>query len=213
MHMQSGGRGNFTVTQAAAGGENDIRLRVYGDLGMLDWSHRNPSYLRVAMQGEAVREISRGDPDLPPAIIAAGRTPRGHPEGLREAFANIYAEVAQERMARALGEPAPDAPTRGSRKARTRWRSSRPAWRRRARADGSTLRELRCVEVYPRRDLPGSGARRGAARPTPAGEATRYSRRFALRRVRDTVITCRVTARVGHGARVAAASLRCGKFP
>ena len=26
------------------------------------------------------------DPDLPPEIIAAGRTPRGPPEGLREAF-------------------------------------------------------------------------------------------------------------------------------
>ena len=110
MHLQGGGRGNFTVTQAAAGGENDIRLRVYGDKGMLDWSHRNPSYLRVAMQGEAVREVSRGDPDLPPAIIAAGRTPRGHPEGLREAFANIYAEVAQDRMARALGETPPELP-------------------------------------------------------------------------------------------------------
>ena len=51
--------------------------------------------------------IGRGDPCLPPEIIALGRTPRGHPEGLREAFANIYAEVAQERMARALGEPVP----------------------------------------------------------------------------------------------------------
>ena len=30
--------------------------------------------------------------------------------GLREAFANLYADVAQERMARELGEPAPDRP-------------------------------------------------------------------------------------------------------
>ncbi|MEP7329523.1 MAG: Gfo/Idh/MocA family oxidoreductase [Betaproteobacteria bacterium] len=106
MHMDDGSRGNLTVTQAAAGGENDIRLRVYGDHGMIDWSHRNPSYLRLAMQGEAVREISRGDADLPPEIIATGRTPRGHPEGLREAFANVYAEVAQDRMTRTLGDPA-----------------------------------------------------------------------------------------------------------
>jgi predicted dehydrogenase len=105
-----GARGTFTVTQAAAGGENDIRLRVYGETGMLDWSHREPSYLKLAMQGEPVRIIGRGDPSLPPEIIALGRTPRGHPEGLREAFANIYAEVAQERMARELGEPVPDFP-------------------------------------------------------------------------------------------------------
>ncbi|MGZ5121101.1 MAG: Gfo/Idh/MocA family oxidoreductase, partial [Burkholderiales bacterium] len=98
------------VTQAAAGGENDIRLRIYGDKGMLDWSHREPSYLRLSLQGEATRLIGRGDPGLPPDIIAAGRTPRGHPEGLREAFANIYAEIAQERMARELGLSVPPLP-------------------------------------------------------------------------------------------------------
>jgi predicted dehydrogenase len=59
------------------------------------------------MHGEPVRIIGRGDPFLPPEIIGAGRTPRGHPEGLREAFANIYAEVAQERMARTLGDAVP----------------------------------------------------------------------------------------------------------
>jgi len=104
LEFDGGARGTFTVTQAAAGGENDIRLRVYGEKGMLDWSHREASYLRLALQGEPARMIGRGDTFLPPDIIATGRTPRGHPEGLREAFANIYAEVAQERMARSLGE-------------------------------------------------------------------------------------------------------------
>jgi predicted dehydrogenase len=110
LEFDGGPRGTFTVTQAAAGGENDIRLRIYGDKGMLDWSHREPSYLRLAVQGEAARIIGRGDTFLPAEIIAAGRTPRGHPEGLREAFANIYAEVAQDRMARSLGESIPDLP-------------------------------------------------------------------------------------------------------
>ncbi len=99
-----GARGTFTVTQAAAGGENDIRLRVYGEKGLLDWSHRDESYLKLALQGEPVRTLGRGDPGLAPEIVALGRTPRGHPEGLREAFANIYAELAQERMARELGQ-------------------------------------------------------------------------------------------------------------
>ncbi len=103
-------RGTFTVTQAAAGGENDIRLRVYGDKGHIDWNHRDASYLKLALQGEPVRVLGRGDPGLPPEVIAAGRTPRGHPEGLREAFANLYAEIAQERMALLLGEPAPSFP-------------------------------------------------------------------------------------------------------
>ena len=110
IEFDGGARGTFTVTQAAAGGENDIRLRVYGESGMLDWSHRELSYLKLAMQGEPVRTIGRGDAFLPPEIIALGRTPRGHPEGLREAFANIYAEVAQERLARELGETVPELP-------------------------------------------------------------------------------------------------------
>ena len=108
--LDDGTRGTFTVTQAAAGGENDIRLRVYGDKGMIEWWHRDPSYLRLALQGEAVKVITRADPFLPAHIIALGRTPRGHPEGLREAFANIYAEAAQDRMSRALGETAPSFP-------------------------------------------------------------------------------------------------------
>jgi predicted dehydrogenase len=110
IEFEGGARGTFTVTQAAAGGENDIRLRIYGERGMLDWSHRDESYLRLALQGEATRIIGRGDPFLPPEIIALGRTPRGHPEGLREAFANIYAEVAQERIARTLRETVPELP-------------------------------------------------------------------------------------------------------
>jgi len=108
--LEGGVRGTLTATQAAAGSENDIRLRVYGEKGMLDWNHREASYLRVALQGEPARMFGRGDPGLPADIVAAGRSPRGHPEGLREAFANIYADLAQERMALALGEPPPALP-------------------------------------------------------------------------------------------------------
>jgi predicted dehydrogenase len=107
LEFEHGARGTFTATQAAAGGENDIRLRVYGEKGLLDWSHREPNYLRLAMQGEPARIIGKGDTFLPPGILAHGRAPRGHPEGLLGAFANIYAEVAHDRMARLLGEPPP----------------------------------------------------------------------------------------------------------
>jgi len=108
--FEGGVRGTFTVTQAAAGSENEIRLRVYGEKGMLDWNHRDASYLKLALHGEPVRIIGRGDPGLPSDILAAGRAPRGHPEGLREAFANIYGELAHERMAISLGETPPQLP-------------------------------------------------------------------------------------------------------
>jgi predicted dehydrogenase len=100
-----GARGTFTATQAAAGMENDIRLRVVGDKGLVEWHHREPSYLRLALHGEPARTIGRGDLGLSNDVLAAGRTPRGHPEGLLEAFANLYAEVAQERIERVLGLP------------------------------------------------------------------------------------------------------------
>jgi predicted dehydrogenase len=109
LEFEGGARGTFTVTQAAAGAENDIRLRVYGEKGLLDWSHRELSYLKLALTGQPAQVIGRGDPFLTGEIVALGRTPRGHPEGLREAFANLYAEVAQERIARSLGVEAPAA--------------------------------------------------------------------------------------------------------
>jgi predicted dehydrogenase len=107
VEFEGGFKGTFTAFQAAAGAENDIRLRVYGERGLVDWSHRECSYLKVSMLGEPARVIGRGDPGLPPEIIRAGRSPRGHPEGLLQAFANIYGEVAQERMAIALGDEPP----------------------------------------------------------------------------------------------------------
>lgn len=108
--FDNGARGTFTANQAAAGGENDIRLRVCGSLGTLEWSHRDASYLRLALQGQPARVIGRGDPDLPAEILALGRTPRGHPEGLREAFANVYSAWGRSRMAIELGDAAPALP-------------------------------------------------------------------------------------------------------
>ena len=110
LKFENGARGTFTVTQAAAGGENDIRLRIYGDNGMIDWNHQNASYLRLQMQGEPVRVVTRGDLFLPPDIVRLSRTPRGHPEGLREAFANVYREFAEDIMLRNLDRPRSEAP-------------------------------------------------------------------------------------------------------
>ena len=110
LEFEGGARGTFTATNAAAGAENDVRLRVVGERGLVEWSHREPSYLRLALQGEPLRVVGRGDPYLPAEVVAGGRSPRGHPEGMLQAFANIYGEVAQERMARSLGDSVPDFP-------------------------------------------------------------------------------------------------------
>ena len=106
LRFEGGARGQYTVTQAAAGGENDVRIRVYGERGLIDWSQRNAAYLQLNIEGENARTIGRGDVGLPPAIARLSRTPRGHPEGLLEAFANIYREAAEAIVARQSGESA-----------------------------------------------------------------------------------------------------------
>ena len=105
LRFDGGARGQYTITQAAAGGENDIRLRIYGERGLLDWSHRNSGYLQLNIEGEPARTIGRGDVGLPPEIVRLSRTPRGHPEGLLEAFANLYRETAEAIHARNCGAP------------------------------------------------------------------------------------------------------------
>ncbi len=104
LRFDGGARGQYTVTQAAAGGENDIRLRVYGERGLIDWSHRESAYLKLNIEGETARTIGRGDAGLPADIVRLSRTPRGHPEGLLEAFANVYREAAEAIRARRSGE-------------------------------------------------------------------------------------------------------------
>ena len=138
VEFEGGARGTFTVTQAAAGGENDIRLARLRREGhaRLVAPRAELSHARAAGRAGA-QSSAAATPSCRPRSSPLGRTPRGHPEGLREAFANIYAEVAQERMARALGDPCRSSRIRASRTARTRWRSSKRAWRRSPREPGS----------------------------------------------------------------------------
>ncbi len=90
----NGARGVCCVSQAAAGAENNVTVRVYGERGMLEWQHAVPNYLRHSPLGEPARTLGRGDPYLLPAAQCATRISRGHPEGFRESFANLYADFA-----------------------------------------------------------------------------------------------------------------------
>jgi predicted dehydrogenase len=99
----NGARGTCVVTQAAAGAENNLTLRVYGEKGMLEWQHGTPNYLRHAPLGEAVQTLGRGDPYLAPESLRCIRISRGHPEGFIESFANLYADFAEAILARRAG--------------------------------------------------------------------------------------------------------------
>ncbi len=103
MRFAGGARGTMLVSQAAAGTENDAAIRVFGADGHVEWRHRDPNYLVLAPQGGPPRRLGRADPGLSPAAARLTRQPRGHPEGFREAMANLYADAAEAMLARRAG--------------------------------------------------------------------------------------------------------------
>jgi predicted dehydrogenase len=104
--FEGGVRGTLTVSQALPGTENNITLRVFGETGHIEWTHDRTNHLRFAQLNKAVQILARGDPDLLPPAQRLARIARGHPEGLLEAFANLYRDTAEAIAARLTGRVA-----------------------------------------------------------------------------------------------------------
>lgn len=88
--------GVLIASQVAAGEENNVRIRVYGELGGLEWCHQHNNTLLVKMLNQPVQIYRSGSAYLSPAAAANTRLPAGHPEGFIEAFANIYSAFARD---------------------------------------------------------------------------------------------------------------------
>jgi predicted dehydrogenase len=96
-------RGSFWVTQAAAGVENALRIRVSGTRGSLEWHQEQPMRLLFTpLRGPAEWRTSNGPGTLPLAARST-RIVAGHPEAFLEAFANIYSDAAEVIAARRSG--------------------------------------------------------------------------------------------------------------
>lgn len=94
LRFNKGARGVLIASQINIGFENDLRLRIAGSLGTLEWHQENPNYL-IYFPADGHRQIlTCGSPYLCEAAKLATRLPSGHPEGFIEAFANIYLGVA-----------------------------------------------------------------------------------------------------------------------
>lgn len=105
---EGGVPGLLWATQVAPGNACGLRLRVYGEKAGLEWDQENPEYLRYDIFGEPPRILSRGvGAGARPAAIRLTRTPRGHPEGWIEAWANLYAEFSAAIDARRRGRMLP----------------------------------------------------------------------------------------------------------
>ncbi|WP_293660755.1 Gfo/Idh/MocA family oxidoreductase [Rhodoferax sp. OV413] len=105
LRLSNGARGNFWVTQAAAGVENGLRIRVSGALGSLEWQQENPQVLHFKpLDAPAQLRTPRGPGTLPLAARAS-RIAAGHPEGFHEAFATLYTDAGDTIAARRSGTP------------------------------------------------------------------------------------------------------------
>ncbi|WP_225782546.1 Gfo/Idh/MocA family protein [Xenophilus sp. Marseille-Q4582] len=106
LRFAGGARGVLVASQISTGKENDLRLRVSGTRGTLEWRQERPSELRHWPDDGPQRVLTRGAPWLSPSAQRASRIPAGHPEGFIEAFANVYAGVIADIRARQAGRRA-----------------------------------------------------------------------------------------------------------
>jgi predicted dehydrogenase len=100
LRFASGAKGMLWCSQVAAGLENGLRIRVYGEKAGLEWHQENPNYLTFSPLGEPPRIIRRNGYGADEVSRAASRIPGGHPEGYLEGFAQLYTDVAEQIAAR-----------------------------------------------------------------------------------------------------------------
>jgi predicted dehydrogenase len=109
LRFENGAKGVLMATQIAAGEENAIKIRVYGDKGSLEWLQHEPNTLIVKWLDKPTQILRVGTSMNSTAATHNTRTPGGHPEGYLEAFANIYRNFAWTVMAKMEGkEPTPE---------------------------------------------------------------------------------------------------------
>lgn len=106
LRFENGARGSFWVTQAAAGVENCLRIRVSGTKGSLEWMQEFPQALTFKpLHGPSQNRTPNG-PGTLPLSRHSSRIVAGHPEGFHEGFANIYSDAAEAISARRAGKQA-----------------------------------------------------------------------------------------------------------
>jgi predicted dehydrogenase len=90
LHFENNISGVLAATQVAAGEENNLSIKVYGEKGGLEWRQEEPNTLILKWLDKPKEIYRTGMPYLSVAAKNNTRVPSGHPEGYLEAFANIY---------------------------------------------------------------------------------------------------------------------------
>ncbi|MXV49444.1 Gfo/Idh/MocA family oxidoreductase [Pedobacter sp. HMF7647] len=94
LKFNNGASGVLFATQIAAGEENNVKVRVFGEKGGIEWQQVDANTLQLKWLDKPA-EIWRTGTGYVSAFAAHNsRTPSGHPEGYLEAFANLYRNFA-----------------------------------------------------------------------------------------------------------------------
>lgn len=104
LHFNNGARGILYASQISAGEENNLKIKVYGEKGGIEWHQMEPNSLMYRPLEGSMQVIRTGVGNLSAAAQAHTRVPAGHPEGYIEAFANIYRNFAKCIQARLEGK-------------------------------------------------------------------------------------------------------------
>ena len=106
LKFDNGAAGVLMASQVAAGEENALKIRVYGEKGGIEWAQHEPNTLLVKWLDQPTQILRAGGNygDRLSAFATHNcRTPGGHPEGYLEAFGNIYRNFALTLSARIDG--------------------------------------------------------------------------------------------------------------
>ncbi len=90
LKFDKGASGVLVASQVAAGEENNLKIRIYGEKGGLEWCQQEPNTLLVKWLDAPTQVYRTGNGYLSPIAQFNTRTPGGHPEGYLEAFGNLY---------------------------------------------------------------------------------------------------------------------------
>ncbi len=108
LKFDNGAAGVLMASQVAAGEENALKIRIYGELGGLEWSQQEPNTLLVKWLDKPTQILRAGSNGfIAPEAAFNTRTPAGHPEGYLEAFGNLYRNFALALSARIDGKEIP----------------------------------------------------------------------------------------------------------
>lgn len=110
LKFDNGAAGVLIATQIAAGEENALKIKLYGENGGLEWAQQEPNTLLVKWLDQPMQVLRAGTNYtgfLSSYATANCRTPGGHPEGYLEAFGNIYRNFARTLGARIEGAEPP----------------------------------------------------------------------------------------------------------